>query len=283
MHKYISQRCKNDLFYSVESEFVYGPCVLYFYFHALGIMMKINMYRKVIISINFAAFVLFWIIIWPLDMYGQESKWGNMKPVRERYLRSNKDFAVDSVKYSILGCQKLFISTKSDLAFQFKKGGPFFYTDQSPLHKGEYNVSGVIGPLWNGHIYGMGRQMNLIGIGVFNYAAIGYNKSLSDNLFADVALHAMKLSTPRHVDETLGISGKLSYSFNSRMSLHVFGGFLFTPVTSFSRNDYGGSIAFDITDSFGTELGIRGYREYPFERGGVTPILMPYYKLKSIK
>ena len=106
---------------------------------------------------------------------------------------------------------------------------------------------------------------------------------MSDNLFADVALHAMKLSTPRHVDETFGISGKLSYSFNSRMSLHVFGGFLFTPVTSFSRNDYGGSVAFDITDSFGTELGIRGYREYPFERGGVTPILMPYYKFKKHK
>ncbi len=67
------------------------------------------------------------------------------------------------------------------------------------------------------------------------------------------------------------------------MSLHVFGGFLFTPVTSFSRNDYGGSVAFDITDSFGTELGIRGYREYPFERGGVTPILMPYYKFKKHK
>ena len=169
------------------------------------------------------------------------------------------------------------------LLFNSRRVGRFFYTDQSPLHKGEYNVSGVIAPLWNGHVYGMGRQMNLIGIGVFNYAAIGYNKSLSDNLFADVALHAMKLSTPRHVDETFGISGKLSYSFNSRMSLHVFGGFLFTPVTSFSRNDYGGSVAFDITDSFGTELGIRGYREYPFERGGVTPILMPYYKFKKHK
>ncbi|MCS2613305.1 hypothetical protein NXY41_09935 [Bacteroides fragilis] len=66
-------------------------------------------------------------------------------------------------------------------------------------------------------------------------------------------------------------------------SLHVFGGFLFTPVTSFSRNDYGGSVAFDITDSFGTELGIRGYREYPFECGGVTPILMPYYKFEKHK
>ena len=245
--------------------------------------MKINMYRKVTTLISFAAFVLFWIIMWPLDMYGQESKWGNMNPVRERYLRSNKDFAVDSVKYPILGYQDPVIFTNSGVTFQFKKGGPFFYIDQSPLHKGEYNVSGVIGPLWNGHVYGMGRQINLIGIGVFNYAAIGYNKSLSDNLFADVALHAMKLSTPRHVDETFGISGKLSYSFNSRMSLHVFGGFLFTPVTSFSRNDYGGSVAFDITDSFGTELGIRGYREYPFERGGVTPILMPYYKFKKHK
>ncbi len=26
---------------------------------------------------------------------------------------------------------------------------------------------GVIGPLWNGHVYGMGHKMNLIGIGVF--------------------------------------------------------------------------------------------------------------------
>ncbi|EXZ16736.1 hypothetical protein M067_1205, partial [Bacteroides fragilis str. J-143-4] len=37
--------------------------MLYFCFHALGIMMKINMYRKVTTLINFAAFVLFWIIM----------------------------------------------------------------------------------------------------------------------------------------------------------------------------------------------------------------------------
>ena len=141
--------------------------------------MKINMYRKVTTLINFAAFVLFWIIMllfcFPLDAYGQESRWGNMNPVREGYLRSNKDFAVDSVKYPIGKYRNSVISTNSGVTFRFKKGGPFFYTDQSPLHKGEYNVSGVIGPLWNGHVYGMGRQMNLIGIGVFNYAAIGYN------------------------------------------------------------------------------------------------------------
>ena len=60
--------------------------MLYFYFHALGIMMKINMYRKVTTLISFAAFVLFGIIMCPLGMYGQESKWVDMNPVRERYL-----------------------------------------------------------------------------------------------------------------------------------------------------------------------------------------------------
>ena len=62
-------------------------------------MMKINMYRKVTTLISFAAFILFWIIMCPLGMYGQESKWVDMNPVRKRYLRFHKDFAVDSVKY----------------------------------------------------------------------------------------------------------------------------------------------------------------------------------------
>ena len=117
LHKYISQRCKNDLFYCVDSGFVYSSCMLYFYFHALGIMITINMYRKVTTLINFAAFVLFWIIMllfhFPLDAYGQESRWGNMNPVREGYLRSNKDFAVDSVKYPIGRYRNSVISTNS--------------------------------------------------------------------------------------------------------------------------------------------------------------------------
>ena len=64
------------------------------------------MYRKVTTLINFAAFVLFWIIMllfhFPLDAYGQESRWGNMNPLRDGYFRSNNDFAVDSQNYPIV-------------------------------------------------------------------------------------------------------------------------------------------------------------------------------------
>ena len=94
------------------------------------------MYRKVTTLISFAAFILFWIIMCPLGMYGQESKWVDMNPVRKRYLRFHKDFAVDSVKYPIWEYQNSVIFANSGVTLQFKKGGPFFYTDQSPLHKG---------------------------------------------------------------------------------------------------------------------------------------------------
>ena len=101
--------------------------------------MTINMYRKVTTLINFAAFVVFWIIMllfyFPLDTYGQEERWGNMNPVRERYLRFHKDFAVDSVKYPIWEYQNSVIFANSGVTLQFKKGGPFFYTDQSPLQQ----------------------------------------------------------------------------------------------------------------------------------------------------
>lgn len=89
-------------------------------------MMKINMYRKVTTLISFAAFILFWIIMCPLGMYGQESKWVDMNPVRKRYLRFHKDFAVDSVKYPIWEYQNSVIFANSGVTLQFKKGGPFF-------------------------------------------------------------------------------------------------------------------------------------------------------------
>ncbi len=244
------------------------------------------MHRNVTTFINWETFALFSIIMLlfncSLNVYGQESRWSDINPLIKRNLPEKKSMVVDSVKYTHYQNHAPFAESSS--TFQTKKGAyPSFYTDKSPLHKGEYNVSGVIRPLWNGHVYGRGRQINLIGIGIFNYAAIGYKKSLSDNLFAEFTLHAMKLSMPHRIDEMFGISGMLSYSFNPRISLNVFGGFLFNPATSFSRNDYGCSVAFDITNSFGTELGIRGYREYPYNYYEVTPIVMPYFKSKKYK
>ena len=105
--------------------------------------MKINMYRKVTTLISFAAFVLFWIIMCPLGVYGQESKWVDVNPVRKRCLCFHKDFSVDSVKYyPIWEYQNSVIFANSGVTLQFKKGGPFFYTDQVLYIKGNIMCRG---------------------------------------------------------------------------------------------------------------------------------------------
>lgn len=94
-------------------------------------MMKINMYRKVTTLISFAAFILFWIIMCPLGMYGQESKWVDMNPVRKRYLRFHKDFAVDSVKYPIWEYQNSVILQILVLLFNSRRVGRFLHRPKS--------------------------------------------------------------------------------------------------------------------------------------------------------
>ena len=65
--------------------------------------------------------------MWPLDMYGQESKWGDMI-LWENGICILIRFAVDSVKYPIGGYQNPVIFTNPGVTFQFKKGGPFLQT-----------------------------------------------------------------------------------------------------------------------------------------------------------
>ena len=60
----------------------------------------------------------------------------------KRYLRFHKDFAVDSVKYPIWEYQNSVIFANSGVTLQFKKGGPFFYTDQSLYIKGNIMCRG---------------------------------------------------------------------------------------------------------------------------------------------
>ena len=90
--------------------------------------MKINMYRKVTTLISFAAFVLFLdhyvAVCFPLDAYGQRVEVGNMNPVRKRYLRSNKDFAVDSVNILAENIMKFCYFYKFRCYFSVQEGWP---------------------------------------------------------------------------------------------------------------------------------------------------------------
>ena len=82
--------------------------------------------------------------------------------------------------------------------FAFNNGYSYcseFYANKSFLHKGEYSVSGVIKHYPYGRFYGMGKQINFIGLGQMNYAGIGlYSMNrCSLNIFT----YAVKWHIPR--------------------------------------------------------------------------------------
>ena len=47
-----------------------------------------------------------------------------------------------------------------------------FPVDRSSLHKGEYNVGGLFHRFKKIDVWGRGRQENIIGVGVSNYAEV---------------------------------------------------------------------------------------------------------------
>lgn len=63
---------------------------------------------------------------------------------------------------------------------------PDFYVDKSPLHRGDYCVSSAMNDFCRETVYGFGQRSTLIGIGIMNYAGVGYMRYYNDRFLADV-------------------------------------------------------------------------------------------------
>jgi len=153
-----------------------------------------------------------------------------------------------------------------------------FPTEKSLLHKGEYNVSGAMKYLPNGVIHGYGKQINLIGLGVLNEAGIGYTHNFNNKLLMEVNLHAKKLSVPRFGHDTFGASGNMNYKLSDKIRFDAFGSYYIAPSSGYKTYDYGGKLDFDISERFGTEVGVRRHYDSSFKKWETLPILTPYYK-----
>lgn len=158
---------------------------------------------------------------------------------------------------------------------------PNFHTDKTLLQKGEYSVSGIIKDYRHGAIYGSGEQNNLIGVGIMNRASLGYYHNLTDNFSMNVQLHATKLSSPYFANQLFGTSANFSYQLSDRVRMNIFGSYFVSPITSFRAYNYGGSMSFDITERFGTELGVQRQYNSMYGRWETIPIITPYYKFKK--
>lgn len=243
-----------------------------------------------ICGINLAAYSVVLFIIAMLSvcsrLYGQESL--TLFPDRTKRIVSS----IDTTKQPFLEYGKSFlfphfgiIPKKPEMLLNFRLD----YTlgipvDRSSLHKGEYRVGGVIHRFDKVNVWGRGRQENIIGVGVSNYAEVKTAYSPNDRWKLGMSLYAHKLSIPRSSSNTFGIGSDVSYQFYPKTLLHLFGTYYRTYMLDMKSKrcldgyHYGGYLSFDLAERWTMDVGMRSYGNNLFHQQWTVPIIRPSYK-----
>ena len=156
-----------------------------------------------------------------------------------------------------------------------------YATNPSPLFKGDYSTSGILFAHRYGVLMGAGSQTSLPGIGRSNDASLTYLHSLGSRWSFSVGMDANKMHMNHFTGQSFGASGALSYQVSDRLAFNVFGGYNSGYVSGMQSYRYGGTVAWDITERFGMEVGVQRY--YNPLRGGweTVPIAVPTYKFNN--
>lgn len=159
-----------------------------------------------------------------------------------------------------------------------------FPVDRSSLHKGEYNVGGIIHRFNKVDVWGRGRQENIIGVGVSNYAEVKTTYSPNEKWKLGLCLYAHKLSIPRSGSNTFGIGTDVSYQFLPQTSLHLFGTYYRTylpgiePMKKLDGYHYGGYFTLGLVERWAIDVGMRSYGDNWSHQQWNVPIIRPSYK-----
>ena len=176
-------------------------------------------------------------------------------------------------------------NTSADTIIRFSLQKPSlivpYYTNPSPMFKGDYSTAGILLHHRHGALMGAGNQTTLPGIGRSNSASLSYIHALGDRWTLQVGVDANKMLMSHFTGQSFGASGTLSYQAADRLSFHVFGGYNGGYVSGMQSYRYGGSVAWDMTERFGMEMGVQRY--YNPMRGGweTVPIATPYYRFNN--
>lgn len=131
---------------------------------------------------------------------------------------------------------------------------------------------------------GVGRQENIIGVGVSNYAEVKTVYSPNEKWKLGLCLYAHKLSIPRSSSNTFGIGTDVSCQFLPQTSLHLFGTYYCTyfpgvkPMKRIDGYHYGGYLSFDLAERWAMDVGMRSYGGNGSHRQWTVPIIRPSYK-----
>lgn len=181
-----------------------------------------------ICGINLTAYSVVLVIMMLLSvcsrLYGQENHVLSFNRTKQTVT------GIDTIKLPIYEYGKSFLSPHFDLIpkmpetlLNFRPDYTLsFPVDRSSLHKGEYNVGGIIHRFDKIDVWGRGRQENIIGVGVSNYVGVKTVYSPNDKWKLGLWLYVHKLSIPRSSSNTFGIGTDVSYQFLPKTSLHLF-------------------------------------------------------------
>ena len=156
---------------------------------------------------------------------------------------------------------------------------PPYYTNPSPMFRGDYSTGGPIATWGDNAIYGRGGRYSLPGLGVQTEAGLTYVRQLNDRLRLQAAANATKLSMTHLTRMAVELDGRLTYQPQEHVWFNVFGG---TAVGRFpNRPDwhYGGSVGFDLGERFSLELGVQRYYDRSTGRWTTLPVVIPTVKL----
>lgn len=164
-----------------------------------------------------------------------------------------------------------------------ESSAPPYYTNPSPLFRGDYSTGGILRQFTNGALIGSGSQTSLPGIGRFNEASLGYNHVFSSAFELQLRANTMKINMSRITGQAFSTSGALIYHASDRLAFKVFGSYDIGNSYGMSTHRYGATMSLDMTDRFGMELGVQRYYDAMRGRWETVPIAIPYYRFEKFK
>lgn len=156
-----------------------------------------------------------------------------------------------------------------------------YQVNPSPLFKGDYNTNGALHQFAHGTLYGSGGQTSLAGIGRFNNASLGYQHIFNENFELQVRANAMKINMSHITGQALSTSGALLYHPSERVTFKLFGSYDIGNSYGMSTHSYGATMAVDMSDRFGMEMGVQRYYDAMSGRWETVPVVIPYYRFKK--
>ncbi len=156
----------------------------------------------------------------------------------------------------------------------------------------EYSYGGeLIGFDGGGGIYGLSEQRSVIGVGHERTLGFGTEFNITPRLSLTANVAYNQSVTSSYTIQGISASSRLSYAINDRLSAHVFGSYatsrgLIGPSYAFNSAwyyDFGGSFSYDFTDTFGLELGARGYHDSLSGTTQVIPVVVPYINIGEVQ